>query len=114
MSSVLIDPYRHDLEVIRNTVLQLKKDLSIFDFEIQFSGNEQTAYAELKTQLVLLFQKLLQQDSEKVFALLYRIDVSEEKVKQIPTDTPFEEYIAHLVLEREILKVVIRKLHSKL
>ena len=107
-----IEPYRHDLEVIRNTVLQIKKDFSIFNFEITFSGNETTAYPELKTQLVAIFKDLLRNHSERVFALLYRIDVPESKLKKVPPSVLIEEHIAELVLERELLKVVMRKLYS--
>ncbi len=111
-NNISIEPYRHDFEVIRNTVLQIKKDFSIFNFEITFSGNTATAYPELKTQLIAIFKDLLRNHSEKVFALLYRIDVPESKLKQVPPSVPFEEHIAQLVLERELLKVVMRKLHS--
>lgn len=111
--NISIEPYRHDLEVIRNTVLQIKKDFSTFNFEINFSGNESTAYPELKTQLVSIFKDLLRNHSEKVFALLYRIDVPESKLKTVPPSVLFEVYIAELVLERELLKVVMRKLLSK-
>ena len=113
MSSLPIAQYRNDHEVIRETVLQIKKDFSIFDFEITFSGNEKSAYPELKSQLVSLFQKLLQHDSEKVFALLYMIDVSEKLIKQVPDVVPFSEHVAELVMERELRKVVIRKLYSR-
>ena len=112
MTTFSIAPYRHDLEVIRDTVLQIKKDLSIFDLDIFFGGNEKTAYKEVKEQLIILFKDLLSHDAEKVFTLLYRIDVPEHKVKQAPISVPFENYIAELVLERELLKVVMRKLNS--
>ena len=46
MNSFSIEPYRHDLEMIRDTVVQIKKDFSMFDFEINFSGDEKTAYHE--------------------------------------------------------------------
>ncbi len=111
MTSFSIAPYRHDLEIIRDTIAQIKKDLSIFDLDIVFSGNEKTAYREVKDQLIILFRDLLTRDAEKVFNLLYRIDVSENKVKEAPSSVAFEEYIAELVLERELLKVVMRKLN---
>ena len=108
-----IEPYRHDLEVIRDTVRQIKKDFGIFNFEISFSGNEANAYPELKTQLVAIFKDLLGNHKEKVFALLYSIDVPENKLKDKPTLVAFEEHIAELVLERELMKVVMRKLFGK-
>ena len=108
-----MEPYRHDLEVIRETVNQIKKDFGMFDLEINFSGNEQTAYQELKAQLVPLFENLLSNQSEKVFALLYRIDVSEKLIKQVPDSVSFADHIAELVLQRELLKVVLRKLYSR-
>lgn len=108
-----IETFRHNLEIIRETISQINKDLSIFDLDIVFSGNEQTAYREVKEQLIILFKELLNRDAEKVFALLYRIDVPENKVKEVPASCTFEEHIAELVLERELLKVVIRKFYSQ-
>ena len=54
-----IEKYRRDLEIIRLTAEQVIKDFQIFGFEIVFSGNEYTAYEELKTQTrSLAFQSL--------------------------------------------------------
>ena len=40
MNSSDITKYRHDLEVIRMTAEQVKKDFSFHNVEITFSGNE--------------------------------------------------------------------------
>lgn len=108
-----IEKYRHDLEVIRNTAKQVIKDFGLYGIEIIFSGNELTAYDELKQQLVPALAKLYQ--SGTFTALLYRIDVDEKKVNEIMNNTAAENkasQLASLVIEREFIKVLLRKLYQ--
>jgi hypothetical protein len=104
MSSSEITPekYRHDLEVVRNTGAQVIKDFGMFGVDISFSGNPETAYRELLHQTSFM-------------ALLYRIDVSEKKVNEligIEKKPAFFAKLAEVVVEREFMKVLIRKLFS--
>ena len=67
-----IEKYRHDLEVIRMTAEQVKKDFAFHNIEITFSGNEMTAYDELKAQLIPLLSKLFTENKPRLMQLLYR------------------------------------------
>jgi hypothetical protein len=94
--------YRHDLEVIRMTAEQVKKDFS-FNIEITFSGNEQTAYSELKAQLTPLLEELFTKDRQRLMQLLYRVDVPErdwKKVLALNIDAQPEK-LTEIILERD-------------
>lgn len=104
-------PYRLDLEIINATVSQLKKDLGDLGSEITFSGNAETASGELIRQLKSVISRLIERDPGQLAALLYRIDLDERILKELPGRPP--EFLPAAILEREFKKVVIRKLHSK-
>lgn len=103
--------YRKQIEFIRETAAQIIKDFEIAGEEISFSGNAETAYAELKSQILPIVEKLLQSNFEKFLFLLYKIDVSENAVKNILAENEkvFSENICDLILERELKKVIVRK-----
>lgn len=107
--------YRHDLEVVRNTAAQVIKDFGWFSIDIKFSGKEETAYEELKTQLIPELLKLYNTDYNRLKSLFYRIDIPEKKVKALPSANKEEMIsgLADLVLERELIKVITRKLYAE-
>mgnify|MGYP006386748793 CR=1 FL=1 len=115
MTDLTPDKYRHDLEVVRNTAAQVIKDFGMAGVEINFSGNPETAYKELLDQALPALKGLYQQNPGSFMALLYRIDVEERKVKQLSDTLSGSEFFAQLaglVIEREFIKVLIRKLYS--
>lgn len=66
---------------------------------------------ELRRKLTLKIKELMDQNWEKLLNILYRIDVSENKVKQVlayvdPKNIPQE--IADLIIQRQIEKVKFR------
>lgn len=66
-------------------------------------------YDELVKELTKGIQYLIDKDFEKLMHILYRIDVSESKVKQaFGLEQDVAEQIALLIIEREKLKVVTR------
>ena len=110
------EKYRHDLEVVRNTAKQIIKDFGISGLEIIFSGNTHSAYKELLHQITPVLGQLYLHDREAFHGLLYRIDVDENKVKKIIKNSEgdnFERELAELVIEREFIKVLTRKLYSR-
>ncbi len=110
-----IEKYRNDLEIIRLTAEQVIKDFEIFGQEIKFSGNELTAYEELKNQLAPLLLKLYQNNSSTFQSLLYRVDISEKKFRELleqSTTGNFSAQLAEAVIQREFQKVLTRKFFS--
>ncbi|MCX6292639.1 MAG: hypothetical protein NT126_12905 [Bacteroidetes bacterium] len=115
MNPEQVEKYRKDLEIIRLTAEQIKKDFQLFGHEISFSGNEMTAYAELKDQVTPLLDRLYQDDSIAFQSLLYRIDISEKKYTELLNHASQEEFawlLADLVIQREFQKVLTRKFFS--
>lgn len=110
-----IEIYRHDLEIIRNTAHQLIKDLALFGIELVFNGKHENAYEELKEQLTPIIDDLQQYKPSVFRALLYRIDVDEKKVNQVIRNSNGKyraELLSNLILEKEFMKTLYRKLFS--
>jgi len=108
-----MEKYRHDLEVVRDTAAQVIKDFAMISIDFKFSGKEETAYEELKAQMIPALQRLYENDSTRLKSLYYRVDISEKKLHALPASK--EEMIpalADLILERELIKVITRKLFS--
>jgi hypothetical protein len=108
-----LEPYRHDLEIIRSTAEQVIRDFGLHGVEISFSGNPITAYQELHAQLVPALKSLEKTGFGKIRSLLYRIDVSEKEYSQLleyQNKSIFWDELASLILRRELTKAITRKL----
>ena len=116
MSSFLIpklelENYKKKEEIIKLTAEQIIKDFNQFGLEVSFSGVVQYAYNELYEQLLEHVIDLLNRNTQKLYALLYQIDLSENKIRNIFADNPeknLSEIITELILDRELKKVVTR------
>ena len=67
---------------------------------------------ELQTRLSAYVNELIQNDFQHLITLLYRIDVSEPKLKKLLEHNPQEEagkIIAALIIERQLQKIESRK-----
>ena len=67
---------------------------------------------ELKNLLSLHIHHLINNDFNKLVGILYRIDVSETKLRQLLENNPAEDagiIIAELIIERQIQKINSRK-----
>jgi hypothetical protein len=104
--------YYNDADIVHKTALQVIKDFNQFGFEIIFPDDLNMAYHELFNQLTPRIKDLLGTDMSKLFSLLYFIDLNENAIKKglhELTDIPLEEVITHLLLERELKKVITRE-----
>ena len=73
------------------------------------------SYNEIHVQLSSWINQLIKNDFEKLVSLLYRIDVSEQKLKALLHEFPDEDagnIIATLIIERQEQKLKTRK-HSE-
>jgi hypothetical protein len=109
--------YHSDQEIIQMTADQLIKDMGDFSIPIQFKGDKETPYCELFDQVEPVIYTLEMMQPEKLKALLYRIDISENKIKNHissakpdsdNTKTDLSSFITDLVLQRELQKVLTR------
>lgn len=98
----------NQLELYSKLILQLNKDLALANIDMEFADDV------LPTSLKLLLHekiyKLIQEKFMDYLNLLYIIDVSEEKIKQLDgNDTLLmSENVMFLILKREWQKVYYR------
>jgi len=79
-------------------------------FELSLPGT--TSYEELKEKLVAHINQLINYDFERLVYHLYRIDVNEEKMRQLLERKEGENaaaLIADLIIERQIEKIKSRQ-----
>lgn len=105
-----IERARNDKELLLETVEQIRKDLGELGISIEFNPSWSDPYDQLMGELVRVLDPILTQKREQFFHLLYRIDISEENVMNAISDGSGKELdgIAHLILERELKKVLFR------
>ncbi|MEO8766620.1 MAG: hypothetical protein ABI416_20125 [Ginsengibacter sp.] len=71
--------------------------------------------ADIRQQLIFLIDDLIHTDFNALIQLLYRIDVDEEKLKQLPgtaEDVNASSIIADIIIQRQLQKIAARKQFS--
>ena len=100
-----LSPYYKRVEIIKDTAEQIKKDFEIFSESITFSGNPNSAYDELKSQIEPIISKLMNNNYERLLTVLYRIDVNEKSISEEiyrRNDEESPSIITDLIIEREL------------
>ena len=96
-----VEHYPQLLELVKN------------DFNLKITSSEIATHQDLKESLSKLIQYLIDNDFERLLSGLYRIDVSEEKVKRaIASGDDVTEKITQLIIDRELQKMVTRKKYN--
>ena len=86
-------------------VREINKNMSI-------ALSDEISLDELQKQLGVYVNELIQSNFQKLIMLLYRIDVSEQKLKQLLQTPPQEnagDIIAALIIERQLQKIKSRQ-----
>ena len=107
---------QRDRDIVHKTALQVIKDFSQFGYDIRFPEDLHMAYEELFDQLSETVKVLLDENAQKLFSLLYTIDISEHSVQKGLREMnklPVNDALTHLILERELKKVLTREYFSK-
>jgi hypothetical protein len=71
---------------------------------------------EIFNQFAAFINKLILTNFESLIQLLYRIDVSEMKIKAMLKESPKEDaghLIAHLIIERQLQKLKYKMAHAE-
>ena len=87
---------------------EIQKDIRSHLSFTYSSGNEQ----EWLTALSYHINELIAKDFQKLVEILYRLDISEDKIRQILNDQknePSGRIIATLIIERQKEKLISRK-----
>lgn len=103
--------YYQNLDLLTQTVEQIKKDFGVFNIEIYFSGNANTAYSELFDQIYPIIAGFLKSNYQTLYNILYRIDIGESQISKSSSLNPgktLPQVITELIIKRELQKVVIR------
>jgi len=108
--------YRDDEQIVKKTAEQIIKDFGQFGIEIQLPDNLNMAYNELFDQLAPNIRNLIDEDQTRFYSLLYRIDLNELTIRkgslEMP-ELPVFDVVTHLILERELKKVLTRMYFSR-
>ena len=108
-----IETFRNDNVVLMETAGQVRKDFESCGLEIQFSKNDALTYDDLLVTVKEHVETLVQRQSGAFQNLLYRVDIPEKNFIQLQqTSTDFLHDLSRLILEREFMKVVTRKMYS--
>ena len=107
--------YKTRKEVLEKLIRQINKDLEI---NVTIEREEQgiDLYQSIIDKVAPVIEKLIRQGNGRVEQLLYKIDVSEKKVKETfnsTLETDPAVIFTHLIIERELQKVVFRMVYSK-
>ncbi len=110
-----LEKYKSDSEIVRKTGLQIRKDFAQFGFEIDLPENIHLAYNILFDQLSPLIEKMLSENISLLYSILYCIDLNEIAIKEGISEMSslkVHDAISHLILERELKKVISREYFS--
>ena len=106
-----VEKFRKDLQVLKETAQQVQKDFETCGLGISFSENEILLYEELLSRVKQQVEKSMKMQEGAFHNLLYRIDIPEKNFVQLKTTSnDFIHDLSRLILEREFMKVVTRRL----
>lgn len=98
----------NQLQLYQKLVLQLNKDLSLANINLEF--DEEVLPTSLKLLLHETIYKLILEKFTEYLNLLYIVDVSEDKIRQLDGSDVLQlsEEVTFLILKREWQKVWFR------
>lgn len=89
--------------------IEIAQELVIKDLNIEGPGISFSNLEKLENWLTGKIALLMDQDFERLMNVLYRIDVSEDKIKLAFAASNTANELAKLIIERELQKVATRK-----
>lgn len=102
-------------EFVSKTINQIKKDTQHFIEVPAFKSINNDVYKATIIWIQNIVNLIFAQNKSQFFQWLYRIDVSEKKIKEVELHlaSKSSELIAKIILEREAKKVFLRLKYSK-
>lgn len=111
ISKTQLEQSKKEEKYVLLTAEQVRKDFAMFGLDVEFSGQTAFVYQELFTQLEKHIAFLLERNYEKLMSLLYQIDLGQKELQKAGQGNPYgtvAELITHMILERELKKVLTR------
>ncbi len=102
--------------IVEDLINQIKKDLGMFGIDFLLSQDTIITYSELLKSLVSNIEPLFKEDKNRLFSILYRVDISEKDLESAGKELPDYnqiEIVAHQIIKRELKKVLIRKYYKQ-
>ena len=99
-------------QLLAETIEKIRNDMEAYGLEIIVPINDANVYQTLCNQLSPFIANLLNTDRAKLMRILYKIDISEPKLKQTQRQyakVSLEAIITHLIIEREAQKVMTKR-----
>jgi hypothetical protein len=90
--------------------------ISALNESLQIDLPENISFEILQEQLSKHINQLIQSDFQKLVSVLYRIDVSETKLKSLLKENPDNDagkIITELIIERQVQKLKSRQEHRR-
>jgi len=100
---------------IHQSLALFEKDFQLDGSYLDLSNEKEYTYDQAFLKIMRVVEDLMEKDFERLIQVLYRIDVSEEKLKAAlaaSNDNP-ASVISKMIIERELLKVEFRKKYNK-
>ena len=110
-----IEIYFNNQQVIDQLLRQLEKDLELEQNCLFCNSSEANVFDSIFKLLLPIVEKNIHQDYGKFMNTLYRIDVSEQKIKQSMLDKSSIEFpcvMTELILQKEMQKIIIRLVYA--
>ena len=104
--------WRYSGLAYRGINMELPELIQTINTSMAIELPEKISLEELHEQLSEYINHLIKLNFEKLLTLLYRIDVSEQKLKQLLKERPDEDagkIIATLIIERQVQKIKLRE-----
>lgn len=111
MESTELEKYRHDLAFLMMMADQTIKDFDRFSYDLQFNEQLPVNFNNYVEQLCDFIKVCCKTDSNRLSSLLYGIDVPEHLLPP-RSGCADPKRTAEVILQRELIKVVMRKLYA--
>lgn len=105
------EKYRHDLAYLRAMADQAVRDFERFGYDIVFNPDLPVSFENFRLQLAVQWANWCKREPDRIPSLLYHIDLPEHL---LPAGYGCKdpERMADLILQRELIKVILRKHYS--
>jgi hypothetical protein len=109
----LVERYLLQKEIFDSFLIQLHKDFEMAGLQAEFVLVLPPNYTQLKEELRLNLSKAFKNSSESLANLLYRVDVSENPLKEnADTTNDFYDALAETIIKRVLQKVILKRQFS--
>ncbi len=105
------EKYHQNIVVLQLVKKQIEKDFGIEEDEIKLSENKALLYQGLCSEVERIILYLINNNTQRLMNLLYRVDVPEAVIKGaliIADDESAEKTISQAIMKRELMKVITR------